>query len=219
MSRVESDRLKVSSSVGSVSVRTNFASKPRAALVLAHGAGAGLSHPFMETITQLLSEGGITCFRFNFPYMEQGKRRPDVPAVAGKTVEAMLQYAVQRVHQLPLFAGGKSFGGRMTSELLARQPNPNVRGILFFGFPLHPAGVPSTARAEHLTGVNVPMLFLQGTRDALADKDLLEQTCRTLPQASLVFFDGADHSFHAKGKDLLPSLAKTACEWICTFKI
>src|SRR6267378_7158905 len=142
--------------------------------VLAHGAGAGMRHPFLESIAQRLAQRRIATLRYQFPYMEQRARRPDPPAVAAATVRAAVIEAARLAPGLPLVAGGKSFGGRMTSTAQAEEPLPGVRGLVFLGFPLHPPGRPGDARAEHLARVDVPMLFLQGTRDDFADRELLE---------------------------------------------
>jgi uncharacterized protein len=169
----------------------------RACYVFAHGAGAGMNHAFMAAMAQGLADRGIASLRFQFPYMEQGSKRPDAPAVAQAAVRAAVEEAARQLPDLPLFAGGKSFGGRMTSQAQAAQPLPGVRGIVFVGFPLHPAGKPSAERARHLAEVAVPMLFLQGTRDELADLELIRQTTAALGRrATLHIVDGADHSFH-----------------------
>jgi uncharacterized protein len=173
----------------------------RACLVLAHGAGAGMTHPFMADVARKLAERGIATLRYQFPYMEQGSKRPDTPAVAQAAVRAALAEAAGRLPALPLFAGGKSFGGRMTSQAQAAQPLPGVRGLVFFGFPLHPAGKPADTRAQHLAKVQVPMLFLQGTRDTLADLALLRPVVERLgPRATLEVFEDADHSFHVRAR-------------------
>src|SRR5262249_29312942 len=143
-------------------------SRPRACYVLAHGAGAGMNHPFMAAVATGLAERGIATLRYQFPYMEQGGKRPDPPKVAHAAVRAAVAEAGRRLPRLPPFAGGKSFGGRMTSQAQALEPLPGVRGLIFLGFPLHPAGKPSRERGQHLFDIQVPMLFLQGTRDALA---------------------------------------------------
>jgi predicted alpha/beta-hydrolase family hydrolase len=181
---------------GDVSGLLSMPPDARACLVLAHGAGAGMTHPFMQAIADGLGGRGIASFRFQFPYMEQGGRRPDPPAVAEACVRAAVAEAARLVPALPLFAGGKSFGGRMTSQAQAREPLPGVHGIAFLGFPLHPAGKPSAARGEHLSRVRVPMLFLQGTRDKLAEPELLRPTCARLKDATLHLIDDADHPFH-----------------------
>jgi uncharacterized protein len=169
----------------------------RACYVLAHGAGAGMNHAFMAAVASGLAQRRIATLRFQFPYMEQGSRRPDPPKVAHAAVRAAVQEAAKRLPGVPLFAGGKSFGGRMTSQAQAAQPLTNVRGIVFLGFPLHPAGKPSVERADHLAQVGVPMLFLQGTRDTLADLDLIRSvTARLGELATLHVVTGADHSFH-----------------------
>jgi uncharacterized protein len=165
--------------------------------VFAHGAGAGMDHAFMAALAAGLVQRGIAVLRFQFPFMEQGSKRPDTPAVAQAAVRAALAQAARRLPGVPLFAGGKSFGGRMTSQAQAHEPVPALRGLVFVGFPLHPAGRPATARADHLADVRVPMLFLQGTRDALADLALVRATVDRLgPRATLHVVDGADHSFH-----------------------
>jgi predicted alpha/beta-hydrolase family hydrolase len=172
----------------------------RACYVLAHGAGAGMTHPFMQAVAAELAERGIATLRYQFPYMEQRGKRPDPPKLAQATVRAAVAHAARLV-ALPLVAGGKSFGGRMTSQAQAATPLPGVRGLVFLGFPLHPAGKPSDERAAHLFGVQVPMLFLQGTRDALADLSLLRPVIERLgPRASLRLSDEADHSFHVPAR-------------------
>jgi predicted alpha/beta-hydrolase family hydrolase len=169
----------------------------RACYVFAHGAGAGMTHSFMETAAQGLSERGVATLRYQFPYMEKGSKRPDSPAVAHAAVRAAVAEAGRRCPGLSLIAGGKSFGGRMTSQAQAIAPIPGVHGLAFFGFPLHPAGKPSSDRARHLSDIDVPMLFLQGTRDSLAELSLLEPVATSLePLATLHRVEGADHSFH-----------------------
>lgn len=171
--------------------------QPLAALVLAHGAGAGMDHPFLGAIAQGLGQRAIATLRFQFPYMSRGSRRPDPPRVAQAAVRAAVAEAAKRLPELKLFAGGKSFGGRMTTQAQAAQPLPGVRGIVLLGFPLHAAGAPSVERAAHLDDVHVPMLFLQGTRDSLADYRLVAQTVAALGRrATLEPIEGGDHSFH-----------------------
>ncbi len=173
----------------------------RACYVLAHGAGAGMKHPFMTAVATGLGERGIASLRYQFPYMERGGKRPDPPAVAHATVRAAVDAARRSLPDLPLIAGGKSFGGRMTSQAQAKAPLPGVSGLAFLGFPLHPAGQPSQDRAEHLYDAKVPMLFLQGTRDTLAELDQLEPLCRALgSRATLKLFQDADHSFHVPAR-------------------
>jgi predicted alpha/beta-hydrolase family hydrolase len=167
----------------------------RAALALAHGAGAGMMHPFMGALADALGGAGIATLRYQFPYVEHGRPRTDPPPLCHATVRAAVG-ELRRRTDLPLFAGGKSFGGRMTSQAQASQPLPEVRGLVFVGFPLHAAGKPSRERARHLAAVGVPMLFLQGTRDELADLALLEPLCAELgPLATLRRLAGADHGF------------------------
>ena len=190
-------------------------------LVLAHGAGAGMTHPFMAAVASGLAERGVATFRYQFLYMERGSRRPDPPAVATRVVRAAVNSASGLLPALPLFAGGKSFGGRMTSQAQAHEALPGVRGLVFFGFPLHPAGKPSTGRADHLAGVTLPMLFLQGTRDKLAETDLLRPLAKRLGgRAVLHEVDGADHSFHVPARSgrsdeqALSDLLDVATAWM-----
>jgi len=186
---------------GSVSGLLQAPAQARAGAVLAHGAGAGMTHPFMAAVAAGFAARGIASLRYQFPYMEQGKRRTDAPATAHATVRAATAEAARLLPGLPLFAGGKSFGGRMTSQAQAAAPLPGVRGLVFLGFPLHPAKRPSRSRGDHLFAVTIPMLFLQGTRDALADLGELQPVCDALgPRATLVLFDGADHSFHVPAR-------------------
>jgi predicted alpha/beta-hydrolase family hydrolase len=184
---------------GRVSALWLAPAKPRACYVFAHGAGAGMAHASMAGFAAGLAAREVATLRFQFPYMEKGGRRTDPPAVAHATVRAAVEAAAGLAPGLPLFAGGRSFGGRMTSQAQAESPLPGVRGLVFVGFPLHPAGKPGTARADHLSRIEVPMLFLQGTRDELASLDLLNPVVHALgPNATLELFDDADHSFHVR---------------------
>lgn len=176
-------------------------SDAKAALVLAHGAGAGMTHKSMAAIADGLAGRGVATLRYSFLYMERGSKRPDSPALAHEAVRAAAARAADLAPGLPLFAGGRSFGGRMTSQAQAATPLPGVRGLVFFAFPLHPPGKPGVERAEHLQQVEVPMLFLQGSRDEFAQLDLLEATIAGLgPRATLKLVEHADHSFHAPAK-------------------
>jgi uncharacterized protein len=175
--------------------------RARACYVLAHGAGAGMNHPFMAAVADELAQRGVATLRYQFPYMERGSKRPDPPQLAQATVRAAVAAAAGARPKLPLIAGGKSFGGRMTSQAQAVAPLEGVRGLAFLGFPLHPAGRPSQERAKHLFDVKVPMLFLQGTRDTLAALDQLEPVCEALGRrATLKLFVDADHSFHVPAR-------------------
>ena len=194
---------------------------PKACLVLAHGAGAGMTHKAMEATALGLNQRGIAVLRYNFPYMARGSKRVDPPAVAHKAVRAAVALAHEQAGKLPLFAGGRSFGGRMTSQAQGLAPLEGVRGLVFFAFPLHPAGAPSDTRAAHLADVKVPMLFLQGTRDALADLTLLKRTVKSLgARATLVFAEDADHSFHVPAKtgrkdsEVLTQILDAAASWM-----
>jgi uncharacterized protein len=173
----------------------------RACFVFAHGAGAGMTHSFMEQAAVGLAGRGIATLRYQFPYMEIGSKRPDPPAIAHATVRAAVEEAARHCSGLPLIAGGKSFGGRMTSQAQAKAPLAGVRGLAFFGFPLHPAGKPSIDRADHLAEIQVPMLFLQGTHDKLAELQLLKPVVKKLGGlATLHLVEAADHSFHVPAR-------------------
>lgn len=194
---------------------------PRACLVLAHGAGAGMAHPSMAAIAEGLKERGVATLRFQFPYMERGSKRVDSPRVAHAAVRAAVSEARRRAGTLPLFAGGKSFGGRMTSQTQAEAPLEGVRGLMFFGFPLHPAGAPSVERAAHLKDVSIAMLFLQGTNDALADVAPMRPTVAALGRrATLRLFADADHSFHVPKRSgrtnaaVMGEVLDVAAEWM-----
>jgi len=197
--------------------------KPKQAhclLVLAHGAGAGMRHSFLESLASELAAVGVATFRYQFLYMEQGRRSPDRPDKLTATVKAAVAAAAKAVPGLPLFAGGKSMGGRMTSQAAAQGLLPEIKGIVFFGFPLHPPKQPGTKRADHLAKVELPMLFLQGTRDTLADLPLIRSVCTGLgSRATLRIIDTADHSFHvlkSSGKsdsEVLRDLAQIASAW------
>jgi predicted alpha/beta-hydrolase family hydrolase len=188
--------------------------------VVAHGAGAGMRHPFLESIAQRLAERSIATLRYQFPYLEQGARRPDPPAVAAATVRAAVAEAARLAPGLPLVAGGKSFGGRMTSTAQAEEPLSAVRGLVFLGFPLHPPGRPGDSRAEHLAQVRIPMLFLQGDRDEFADLKLLRPVVKRLGVgATLHLVEGGDHSFKVlkrtgrAGDDVMTELVTTIDRW------
>ena len=189
-------------------------------LVFAHGAGAGMRHAFMETLASALGDLGVATLRYQFPYMEEPRRGPDPPELLTATVRAAAQEAMKAAPGLPLLAGGKSLGGRMTSTAAAQGDLEGVRGLVFFGFPLHPPNRPGTKRADHLRRVAVPMLFLQGTRDELADLNLLRPICDELMErATLHVIEGADHSFHVLKKSgktdsgVLQELAETTVAW------
>jgi uncharacterized protein len=191
------DTIEIVVGSGVVSGLLNNPPAARACYVFAHGAGAGMTHPFMSAVSAGLFERGVSTLRYQFPYMEKGSKRPDVPSVAHATVRAAVAKASRQCPNLPMFAGGKSFGGRMTSQAQAQSPLPKVQGLAFVGFPLHPAGKPSDDRAKHLFDITIPMLFLQGDNDKLAELSLLEHLNRALgSQASLRVFEHADHSFH-----------------------
>jgi predicted alpha/beta-hydrolase family hydrolase len=210
--------------VGDVSGLLLRPDSARLLYVLAHGAGAGMRHPFLESIAQLLAERSIATLRYQFPYMEQRARRPDPPAVAAATVRAVVAEAARLAPALPLVAGGKSFGGRMTSIAQAEEPLAGVRGLVFLGFPLHPPGRPADKRAEHLAQVRIPMLFLQGDRDEFADLTLLRPVVKQLGErATLHLVEGGDHSFHVLKRsgrtdvEVMAELVETIVAWTAGF--
>jgi uncharacterized protein len=206
--------LDVSPSAGKVSAEYIVPDNVSHIVTLAHGAGAGMNHSFMVALAKKLAELGVASLRFNFPFIEQKKRRPDLPAVAHNTIEEAINEVKKSYPELPLYLSGKSFGGRMSSQYIAAHHDAAVQGIIFFGFPLHPSGKPSIDRAEHLKDVKVPMLFLQGTRDELATPELIEQVTSSLKNATLVKLEGADHAFKAGKQDMIPVLAKHATDWM-----
>jgi len=214
MVRTESISLQVSPNIGSVTAECIIPEKGKCVMTLAHGAGAGMNHSFMISLARSLAGEGIVTLRFNFPFAEYKKGRPDPPAVAHKAVESAIQKANQLFPKLPVFAAGKSFGGRMSSQYLALHPDSSVRGIIFYGFPLHPSGKPSIERAEHLKEIKIPMLFLQGSNDALAAWDLIESVCASLRHATLVRLEGVDHSFKAGKVDVMQILVAETNTWI-----
>ncbi len=213
--------IEVGSTIGKVSGILLRPPDAWAIYVLAHGAGAGMRHRFMEGITQALAERGMATLRYQFPYLEAGSRRPDPPGVLEATVRAAVAKARESAPGLPLVAGGKSLGGRMTSNAMARRPLEGVLGLVFLGFPLHPPKQPGVSRAEHLDRVEAPMLFLQGTRDDLADLGLITSVCGRLgPRATLHIVEGADHSFAVLKRsgrtdaEVMEELALRLAEWL-----
>jgi predicted alpha/beta-hydrolase family hydrolase len=210
--------------VGASGIVSGLLQKPpraRACYVFAHGAGAGMTHSFMEEVANGLLERGIATLRYQFPFIEKGSKRPDAPSIAHATVRAAIAEALILCPELPLFAGGKSFGGRMTSQAQAKDPLPGVRGLAFFGFPFHPAGKPSEDRAEHLYEIKIPMLFLQGTRDKLAELPLVERLVTALGRNTrLRLLEDADHSFHVPAKsgsndrEVMREMLEVLTEWL-----
>lgn len=207
-------KIPISDSIGKVSGLIMEAPGAKAILVLAHGAGAGMTHPFMSRLASELASRAVSTLRFNFSYMEKGSKRPDVPAIAEKTVATVIAKAHELYPRLPVMAGGKSFGGRMTSQRTSKECPEYLKGLVFFGFPLHAIGNPSTERAEHLKAITIPMLFLQGTKDKLAEIDLITKVTKPLKTAVLITWEGADHSFKAGKRDLIPELAEAVSKWV-----
>ena len=212
--KTRSISFNISPSIGSVSAECFVPDKSQCIMTFAHGAGAGMHHPFLVTLAQLLSEQDIATMRFNLPFMENKKGRPDTPAVAHQTIEATIAKAQKLFPDLPLFVAGKSFGGRMTSQYLALHHDDRVKGVIFYGFPLHAPGKPSIDRAEHLKDVKTPMLFLQGSRDEFAEWQLIEPVCSKLKLATLVKIEGANHAFKAGKQNILQILADKTKDWI-----
>jgi predicted alpha/beta-hydrolase family hydrolase len=214
--------LRFDAGVGAGPVSALLLKPPQAEVlyVLGHGAGAGMRHAFLETLADALGAVGVATFRYQFPYMEEGRHSPDPPRVAEATVRSAVAAAARAAPELPLIAGGKSFGGRMSSSAAAKSPLPGVRGLAFVGFPLHAPNRPSEARAAHLEQVDLPMLFLQGTRDDLADLPLMQGVCQRLGRrATLHVVENADHSFHVPKRaarpagDVMQELAETLAAW------
>lgn len=206
--------ISISERTGEVSALAIVPKNAKAILVLAHGAGAGMTHLFMEQVADELASHEIATLRYNFPYMEKGSRRPDPPTVAEKTVAMVLEKVNDLYPKIPIFAGGKSFGGRMTSQRVAKECPDFLKGIVFFGFPLHAIGNPGMERAAHLKEVKVPMLFLQGTKDKLADISLIKKVVKGLKLSIIHQFEGADHSFKVSKQNIIPDLASTAADWM-----
>ena len=208
-----------------VSALLTLPPQARACFVFAHGAGAGMTHAFMAAVAEGLAERDVATLRYQFPYMEKGGKRPDPPAVAHAAVRGAVAAAAEYCPGLPLIAGGKSFGARMTSQAQAKAPLAGVQGLAFFGFPLHPAGKPSSDRADHLTDVKVPMLFLQGTADKLAELDLLKPVVKKLgSRATLHLVEAADHSFHVPKRsgrndsEVMAEVLDTFAAWLAAIK-
>jgi len=226
MNIVSPQQLKIDIDIDSADAVSALLLRPssaQACFVFAHGAGAGMSHAFMETVAAGLCERGIATLRYQFPYMEKASKRPDAPAIAHAAVRAAVAEAARCCPGLPLFAGGKSFGGRMTSQAQAITPLAGVHGLAFLGFPLHPAGKPSAARAKHLSDIHIPVLFVQGTRDKLAELPLLEPLVKRMgAAATLHLVREADHSFHVlvrSGRtdgDAMSEIIATLSAWIGT---
>jgi predicted alpha/beta-hydrolase family hydrolase len=205
--------LKVSPSIGSVSGEYIIPVNSTCLITIAHGAGAGMHHPFLAALAASLADKGIATLRFNFPFTEKGKGRPDSPAVAHQAIEAAIRHARKKYAALPLFISGKSFGGRMSSQYLAAHHDADAKGIIFYGFPLHAPGKPSIERGEHLKDLIHPMLFLSGTRDEFATLNLLKKVCKALPEATLITIEGANHSFKAGKLNTIEMLADYTREW------
>jgi uncharacterized protein len=218
-------RFDVPGDIGSVSAVLDQPSDAWLLYVMAHGAGAGMRHAFLESMAASLNGRGVATFRYQFPYMEAGSRRPDPPAVLEATVRAAVENAAEIALGIPLIAGGKSLGGRMTSGAASKSPLTGVLGLAFLGFPLHPPGKPGTNRAAHLDRVDLPMLFLQGTRDQFAELDLIRPLCRDLGErATLHLIEGGDHSFNVPKRSgrtpaqVVAELSDTLVSWARSLK-
>jgi len=225
MAALSEHRIRVSEPSGEVSAILARPADATCLYVMAHGAGAGMRHPFLERVAETLAERRIATLRYQFPYMERNTRRPDPPAVAAAAVRAAVRAAAQLAPGLPLVAGGKSFGGRMTSTAQAAEPLPGVIGLAFLGFPLHPPGKPGVTRADHLAAVAIPMLFVQGDRDEFAELILLRQVLRKLgDRATLHLVKDGDHSFAVPKRsgrsaaDAHAELATTMADWVGTLE-
>ena len=220
MTHVSEHTFQATNSSGDVSALLVRPEDSRGLYVFAHGAGAGMRHRFMESVTDRLATRALATFRYQFPYMEAGRKGPNPAPVLAKTVRSAVAEAARLAPDLPIVAGGKSMGGRMTSTAAASEALPGVRGLAFFGFPLHAPGRESSERGAHLADVSLPMLFLQGTRDKLADLDLLEPLLATVtPRPTLSVVEGADHSFHVLKRsgrtddEVLDEICGTFADW------
>ena len=221
MKRAGGEKLRLSVEGAALDARLIAPPAAQVLYVMAHGAGAGMDHPFLESMSARLAARGVATLRFQFPYMQAGSKRPDSPRLLMAAVRAAVDAASRALPGVPLVAGGKSMGGRMTSQLMAEGAHPDVRALVFLGFPLHPVGKPASTRAAHLAAVHVPMLFLQGTRDRLADLDLMRTAVAGLGAcADLHVVEGGDHSFDVlkrSGRDrdqVHDELAETIATWI-----
>ena len=206
--------------LGKISAEIDEAAKAQAILILAHGAGAGMHHPFMNEVARNISEQGVTVVRFNFPYMEQGRRSPGSPKANIETWKLVIDHIHTQYPGLPIFISGKSYGGRMASHLMAEEPHPSVKGLIYFGFPLHAPGRDSKERAVHLKGLALPQLFIQGSNDKLANIHLIKEVLTELPKPTLLEIEDADHSFNVPKKsgktkdEVLELLTSTTAKWI-----
>ncbi len=207
-------KVPVSEKIGVVSAVGFIPPQYSAVITLAHGAGSNMHHSFLVNLAENLALRGFAVVRFNFPYKESGRKMPDRPPIAIAAVERVVHAVHEKFPNVPVFGSGKSFGGRMTSQYLASGGPAFVHGVIFFGFPLHPPGKPGVERAQHLSDVTVPMLFLQGTRDELADTDLITQTCAGLRLATLISIPDADHSFNRGKPAMIDELAQRTDHWI-----
>jgi uncharacterized protein len=212
--KITRSQINISETIGNVSVEVTDPGDSAVVMTLAHGAGANMDHTFMKKLADELAIRRIATVRFNFPFMEHRKGRPDVPAVAHRTISRIIEHTQELFPGLNVVVTGKSFGGRMSSQLLCKQSFPNVKALVFFGFPLHPANTPSIDRAEHLKEVTVPMLFLQGSRDSLAYPELIQSVCASLPHAQLIMLEKADHSFKVGKKELIVVLANYTSDYL-----
>lgn len=215
----ERKKIFVSDQIGEVSSELIVPERARFLMVLAHGAGANMDHHFMIGLAETLASENIGSLRFNFPFMENGKGRPDLPRVAHSTIRAVVEYASVQLPSITIVGGGKSFGGRMTSQLMALEPGLPLKSLVFYGFPLHPAKKPGIERAQHLSDVKVPMLFLQGTKDDLANIGLMREICSSLNLATLHVIEGANHSMNIGKKEAIGDLAKKTKEYLNSLHI
>ena len=216
--KIEKTKVSVEAKPGSVTVTYTIPNNYHAIILLAHGAGAGMDHPFIMSLSQHLADTGLAIVTFNFPYMENGKKFPGSAKTNIQAIGNVLKAAEKRLTGKPIFLGGKSYGGRMSSHLAAESNLTTVKGLIFYGFPLHAPGKPGTERAAHLKNVTYPMLFVQGGKDKLADKLLLNEVVSDLDDTKLIFYENADHSFkrpkRISKESLIPKLAKDTSEWI-----
>lgn len=217
--KIEPIQISVSEKLGNVSAEIIVPEKARGVITLAHGAGADMNHSFMKSLASCLAQERIATVRFNFPYMEKKSKRPDPAPIAEKTIARVIEHTSQLFPNLPIVVAGKSFGGRMSSQLLCKHTFTGVKAMIFYGFPLHAPGNPGIERANHLRAAELPMLFLQGTKDQLARKELIQEVCNQLPTATLTFIENADHSFKVGKKDSIVDLSKISSDWLASLNI
>ncbi len=212
--------IEVSEKAGRIQLELHESTDAQHCLILAHGAGAGMDHPFMKSLAKGIADKGIHIIRFNFPYKQKGKKMPGSPKESILALEKVAQFALERFPECAIILSGKSYGGRMSSHLVAEQPELGIKGLIYFGFPLHAPGRASMDRANHLADIAVPQLFLQGTNDALANFEMIKEVVKNQQKAKLIDFEQADHSFRTpknapmKSSEVFKALIEKSSQWM-----